>query len=288
MSETVSHEQKLAPSGPVLRWQMSLIFLGIFLLGTNDGAIGILIPSLRAQYHLDTGTVGEVFLFSSIGYLLTALSHGPLVERLGQRAVLLLGTAAFFLSVGLVSLAPPFAVVLALLLLQGCGAALLDVGCNASLVQWPGGTTLLNYLHASHGIGALLGPVLASTIVASGRGWNRVYVVWTAMSLVLLVGLAVTFKDVSRPLQQDGRTRKGTIVVAVLRTRIIWISALFFLFFVGVEFSLGSWSYSFLIDERHGSALLMGWVVSGYWLGVTAGRLALARRAQRVGEKRLI
>jgi MFS family permease len=182
---------------------------GPHLLGTNDGAIGILIPSLRAHYYLDAGTVGEVFLFSSIGYLITALSNGLLVERLGQRAVLLLGTAAFFFSVALVSLAPPFAVVLALLLLQGCGTAIIDIGCNASLVQLPHGTTLLNYLHATHGIGALLGPLLASTMVTSGLGWNRVYVAWAAMGLVLLVGLAVTFKGAPRSLQQDGRTREA-------------------------------------------------------------------------------
>jgi fucose permease len=288
MSQTVFPEQNLPPSGPVLRWQMGLIFLGILLLGTNDGAIGILIPSLRAQYHLDTGSVGAVFLFSSIGSLLTALCNGLLVERLGQRAALLLGTAAFFCSVALVSLAPPFAVVLALLLLQGCGGAIIDVGCNASLVQAPRGTTLLNYLHATHGIGALLGPLLASTMVTSGLGWNRVYVAWAAMSLVVLVGLAATFKGAPRSREPDGRTRNGTSVAVALKTRIIWISALFFLVFVGLEFSLGSWSYSFLINERQGSPLLMGWIVSGYWLGVTAGRLALARSAQRVGEKRLI
>jgi len=288
MSEHVFPEQNVIPCRPGLRWQMGLIFLGILLLGTNDGAIGILIPSLRAHYHLDAGTVGAVFLFSAIGYLLTALSNGLLVERLGQRTVLLFGTAAFFCSVALVSLAPPFTVVLALLLLQGCGGAIIDVGCNASLVQFPRGTTLLNYLHATHGIGALLGPLLASTIVISGFGWNRVYVAWAAMSLVLFVGLTATFKGTPHTLQQGGRTRKGTIMVAALRTRIIWISTLFFLVFVGVEFSLGGWSYSFLINERHGSPLLMGWVVSGYWLGVTAGRLALASSAQRVGEKRLI
>jgi len=267
---------------------MGLIFLGIFLLGTNDGAIGILIPSLRAQYLLDPATVGQLFLFSSSGYLISALSNGLLVERLGQRTVLLLGTVTFCSSVVLVSLMPPFRIVLALVLLQGCAKAIIDVGCNASLVQFPNGTTRLNYLHATHGIGALLGPLLASTIVTSGLGWNRVYVAWAAMSLVLLVGLAVTFKGAPHSLQPDGSTRKGTIVVAALRTRIIWISALFFLFFVGVEFSLGSWSYSFLIDERHGSPLLMGWVISGYWLGVTAARLALARSAQQVGEKRMI
>jgi len=52
--------------------------------------------------------------------------------------------------------------------------------------------------------------------------------------------------------------------------------------------SLGSWSYSFLTEDRHGPTFISGWIVSGYWIGLTLGRLTLAHIAQRVGEKRLI
>jgi MFS family permease len=52
--------------------------------------------------------------------------------------------------------------------------------------------------------------------------------------------------------------------------------------------SLGSWSYSFLTEERHGPTLLSGWSVSGYWLGLTLGRLALGKVATRIGNRRLI
>ncbi len=73
-----------------------------------------------------------------------------------------------------------------------------------------------------------------------------------------------------------------------LRLRVVWLGALFLLFYVGSEVSLGSWSYSFLTEERHGALLLSGWVVSGYWLGLTLGRLSLAKVAQRIGAQRLI
>ncbi len=70
--------------------------------------------------------------------------------------------------------------------------------------------------------------------------------------------------------------------------RVVWLGAIFLLFYVGTEVSLGSWSYSFLTEERGGAPLLMGWAVSGYWLGLTLGRLTLARVALNLGEKRLI
>lgn len=78
------------------------------------------------------------------------------------------------------------------------------------------------------------------------------------------------------------------MLAGALKLRIVWLAALFLLFYVGAEVSLGSWSYTFLTEERHEATLLSGWLVSGYWLGLTLGRLFLARIAERVGNKRMI
>jgi fucose permease len=184
---------------------------------------------------------------------------------------------------------PPFLVVLLMLLPLGFGVAILDAGLNAYIAGLPRNTALLNYLHAFYGAGALLGPIIASTILAIRLGWNSVYVVWVGMSLLLLTGVALAFKDTTGTSQGVVKAEaKSNVLLTVLRIRIVWVVALFLLFYVGTEVSLGSWSYSFLTEERHGSTLIMGWVVSGYWAGLTLGRLVLARVAQRVGEKRLI
>ena len=193
------------------------------------------------------------------------------------------------LSAATLSLMPPFLVVLLMLLPLGFGVAILDAGLNAYIAGLPRNTALLNYLHAFYGAGALLGPIIASTILAIRLGWNSVYVVWVGMSLLLLTGVALAFKDTTGPPQGVVKAEaKSNVLLTVLRIRIVWVVALFLLFYVGTEVSLGSWSYSFLTEERHGSTLIMGWVVSGYWAGLTLGRLVLARVAQRVGEKRLI
>ena len=73
-----------------------------------------------------------------------------------------------------------------------------------------------------------------------------------------------------------------------LHQRVVWLAALFLLFYVGTEVSLGSWSFSFLTEERHGEILFSGWAVSGYWIGLTLGRLLLGKVALRIGNRRLI
>jgi fucose permease len=81
---------------------------------------------------------------------------------------------------------------------------------------------------------------------------------------------------------------QGNVLALALRLRVVWIAALFLLFYVGTEVSLGSWSYSYLTEQRHLPTLFSGWAVSGYWFGLTVGRLTLARLAEQSGGRRLI
>ena len=72
-------------------------------------------------------------------------------------------------------------------------------------------------------------------------------------------------------------------MLAALKIPQVWMATLFLLFYVGVEVSLGSWAYTFLLESRHESTLLAGWIVSGYWLGLTVGRFVLNHLSERFG-----
>ena len=273
---------------PALRLQIAVSFFAFVLIGANDGAIGVLIPSLQSQYVVNKATIGLLFFFSTLGYLIAAFNSGPLVGKLGIRRFLLLGIGCFLGSVLVLSTIPPFLVTLCMLLLLGFGGAILDAGLNAYIASLPRNTVLLNYLHAFYGIGALLGPILVSTILAVGLKWNFVYITWIFLSIVLFVSVMLSFQRRTVAAQESGRSTEKNVLTSTLKRRIVWLAALFLLFYVGTEVSLGSWSYSFLLDERHGVPLFSGWIVSGYWIGLTLGRIVLPQVALRFGDKRLI
>ena len=287
---TTTEEQKQTARPPLLRMQLGLCFFAFILIGANDGAIGVLIPSMRSHYGVSNATIGLLFLFATVGYLVAAFNSGLLVEKLGNRLFLLLGVGAFLFAAMMIGLMPPFTVLLFMLLALGFGGGILDAGLNAFIAGLPRNTALLNYLHAFYGTGALLGPIIASGLLALGFGWNSVYIVWVGICIVLAIGVGFAFKNRKRAdNEKTERTEtKQNVLFTTLATRVVWLAALFLLFYVGTETSLGSWSYSFLTEERNGAPLLMGWAVSGYWLGLTLGRLTLARAALNLGEKRLI
>src|SRR5438309_1417242 len=130
---------------------MSLAFFGFALIGANGGAAGVLLPSLSNYYKVDNSVIGLLFLASSVGYFLSALSSSLLLERLGLRKFLLLGTLTFLLGTLTFGIMPPFIIIIATRLFLGFGVAIIETGLNAYVVALPRHTSLLNSLHAFYG-----------------------------------------------------------------------------------------------------------------------------------------
>lgn len=270
---------------------LTLSFGAFILIGVNDGVIGVLLPSIIAHYRISTATVGLLFPASSIGYLSAAFNSGYLLERLGRRAFLALGAGAWLAGLLVFATLPPFLTLLPALFAVGFGVAIIDAGLNAYIAGLPRGTTLLNYLHAFYGVGALLGPLLATAMLTSVFGWNATYYALALGVAAALLGFALRFErraSATRAHVEAGAGDGKGLLRATLRSPLIWLCAIFLLIYVGVEVSLGAWSYTLLTVSRHVPALLAGWMVSGYWLGLTLGRFILARIVERVGPRRAI
>ena len=274
-----------AKSSPSLRLPVVLAFFAFVLIGMVGGANGVLLPSLSAFYSVGDAVIGLLFLVSSLGYFLSALSSGLLTEQLGLRWMLLLGAATFLLGMLAFGLKLPYILLLPARLMLGFGIGMLETGLNIYVTALPRHTILLNYLHAFYGVGALVGPLVASLILALSWGWNSVYLLLTGLSLPLLLGFGVLYGPayLDMPVREDESVASENVLRAVLRLPVVWLAALFLLVYVGVEVSLGNWSYSFLLDTRHQGTVLAGEIVSGYWLGLTLGRFLLQNLAQRLG-----
>jgi fucose permease len=262
------------------RPQLATAYFGFVLIGVASGAWGVLLPSLSAYYNVNQSVVGLLFFASATGYLLSAVSAGLLTAKLGQRWYLVAGVTTFIVCCSLVALKPPFALVLLIRLFQGMATAIIEAGLNLFLAALPNNTALLNYLHAFYGAGALVGPLIASTILALSLGWNSAFLAWTLLALPLLLGLLTLFREQPSSAVHEEQTKKGDSgLLAALKIPLVWFATLFLLFYVGIEVSLGSWGYTFLLQNRHERDLLASAIVSGYWLGLTLGRFILNRGA---------
>lgn len=85
--------------------------------------------------------------------------------------------------------------------------------------------------------------------------------------------------------------KNGTLKEALFKkpsARVTWLCALFLLGYVGVEVALGGWIVTFMIDVRKGEPFASGMTATGFWLGITVGRVILGFITPRIGEKTAI
>ncbi len=272
----------------LLPWQIALTFFGFLVIGLNSGAMGVLLPELGQYYQLNKAEISYLFWFGALGYLLAGISSGFMVERLGLARFLLCGVIIFGLASFALSLKPVLIVALIARLGLGLGAAIVETGSNFFVGKLPRNTTLFNYLHAFFGAGALVGPLLAAFILSLPLQWNNLFFLWIGFSFLLLIGFGLFFlKDYPLPpsRSQNSGTKpvESNLMVQALRLPLVWLSAFFLLIYVGVEMTVGLWSYTFLTDIQRLPGVTAGWLVSGYWLGLTVGRLILAKLAEKFG-----
>jgi fucose permease len=288
LNETLQTNSEALTSSLRVKLQIGFAFLTFILIGANDAVIGVLLPQWGSYYHVDKTTLSLAFLAGSVGYLIAALNSSFLSRKLGKIKFLLLGKISFLGGILIFSCQPPLYILLGVPLILGFGAAILEAALNSHLAKLPHKTALLNYLHAFYGVGALLSPFLASQLLQAELSWNVIYFVLAVVSLSLLISIRGVFKKADQEQVTTAVTSEDVPAESPLKYRFVWLFAFFLLFYAGAEISLGHWSYSFLTEYRHEESGLAGWLVSGYWLGLTVGRVCIAPLGKKLGTKGII
>lgn len=67
--------------------------------------------------------------------------------------------------------------------------------------------------------------------------------------------------------------------------RVAWLVSFFLFLYVGIEVALGGWIVVFMINVRSGEEFGSGMVATGFWMGLTIGRVVLGFITPRIGEK---
>jgi fucose permease len=258
--------------------RIGVAFALFILIGINLGGGGVLLPAQIDDYGVDKTTMGAIFWATSLGYGLSAAANGPLIHRFGVRAYLLCGAAVALAAAVAIAVRVPFPLFVVLQGALGFGIGGLEAALNSYLSTLERPTALLNSLHAFFGVGAVIGPLVAATMLSQGYAWTTFYVLIAALIAPLVAGLLL-YPRTAKPDPADAPPRYSRALVH----RGVWLGGLFLALYVGVEISVGNWTVSFLTEDRGYGLVTAGWAVSGYWMGLTAGRFVLNRLFERFG-----
>ncbi|KZT23727.1 MFS general substrate transporter [Neolentinus lepideus HHB14362 ss-1] len=275
--------------------QFIALCYSLFLAGWNDGTTGPLLPRIQRVYHVGFAVVSLIFISNCIGFIAGATANVALTHRLGFGKVIVLGAALQAIAYTVQAPAPPFPVFAIAFAINGFGIALQDAQANgfvASLKANP--TTKMGIMHAVYGLGALCAP-LVSTHFSQLRHWSYHYLfsLGIAVSCALVLGLVFRFKtqdecyaEIGQAANESGESAESDYK-QIFRLKAVHLLAIFSLIYVGVEVTIGGWTVTYIIDVRHGGAS-SGYISSGFFGGLTVGRVALLWVNHKVGERTVL
>ena len=95
-------------------------------------------------------------------------------------------------------------------------------------------------------------------------------------------GLMAEDKSKGRLFRISTSTRSKSRTAEAVSNKITWLCSLFFLIYVGTEVSIGGWVVTFMLRVRHGSPFASGLTSTGFWSGITIGRVVLGFATARL------
>lgn len=151
-------------------------------------------------------------------------------------------------------------------------------------------TALLGLYQGAYGIGGIAGPLIATALVSSGHLWSRYYILQLFLAVFNLILAPWSFwgyelesgiEQITSRQNEPGSTNVGVkrrwkSFKTLVSSKPTMLGALFIFAYQGAEVAISGWVISFLVQFRHGDPSKVGFVTSGFWGGITLGKLIRA------------
>ncbi|TJY43905.1 MFS transporter [Cohnella pontilimi] len=281
-----------------------VIYLAFISLGIPDSLLGAAWPVMYPDIGASFGSAGILSMIVAGGTIVSSLASGNITQRLGTGLVTLISC---FLTAGAllgISIAPSVIWLIVLAIPLGLGAGAIDAALNHYVAE-NYKAHHMNWLHCFWGVGATTGPMIMSYYIAHHNSWRGGYSTVSIIQFTLVIILFLTLPlwkriAVSRQLersqselqqervesvpQPDGKGARAN----VLRIRGVKPTLIAFLFYCGVEATIGLWGASYLVGAKRITAeTAAGWI-SLYFGGITVGRLVTGFITLKVHNRVLI
>lgn len=231
-----------------------------------------------------------IFIPASVGYIAASFLNSFIHITFGRRGAAFLGPGLRLIAYIVISQECPFPGLVICFCVSAFGIALSDAAWNAWIGAMQNSNEVLGILHAFYGLGATLSPLFATTMITKGGlTWYTFYYLMVGLSIAeLAAGGTAFWTETGKKYRADNEKTTGKTsghTREALRNRVTWICCFFLLVYSGTEVALGGWVVQFMRVVRHATPFPAGMSATGYWLGLTVGRVALGFVTPRIGEK---
>jgi len=237
-------------------------------LGVGIAAIGPTLPGLAQHTRTHLDEISFLFTAHSIGYLLGCLLAGHIYDRVHGHPVMVLMLIAMAATMFLIPLMSLLWLLTVVVFLLGLSGSILDVGGNTLLV-WVHQDKVapyMNGLHAFFGVGTVIAPVVIALLVQLSGD-----IVWPYWALALyLLPIAIWLARLPSPVHAQNQDNAPA---QISDYPLVALIVLLFILYVGTEFAMGGWLYSYAIAMNLADKVTAAYLTSVFWGAFTFARL---------------
>jgi len=263
-------------------------FLAFVGLGLSAGLLGVAWPYMQTEFNLSLDAVNVLLLVQTITYTLASFVIGRVMSRFGSGLTMVGGMLIMMLCMFATALSPSWVMVVLFGLIAGFGSGTIDAGLNMYVTAYHS-ARVMNWLHASFGIGITIGPLIM-TYCALHLTWHVGYAI-TGGALIIILLLLLASRGLWRnegfQSAENKPVRRASFAES-LRLPVIWFSMITFLAYVSMEIGIGQWAYTLLTQSRGIAPEYAGPWVSVYWGVFTGGRILFGLISTRFETTRLL
>lgn len=265
---------------------LSFAYLAFISLGIDASLMGVAWPSVRATFNLPLDAVGLLFLAGTVGFFAASFNAGRIAARIGLGRLLLAAHIARVLGLLAFVFSPVWWGLVVAATLTSLGSASIDAGQNMYMSSHHKASHM-NWMHANFGVGATIGPLIMTAIIAASASWRLGYIVLLALEALLAVIVLLTLPNWTARFTDENGGAHATNFQS-LRLLIVWLGIGLFFLYTGVEASAGQWTFTLFTESRGVPEVVAGRWVSIYWGMLTLGRILIGFVADYIDVKTLL
>lgn len=268
-----------------------VIYVVFVSLGLPDSLFGAAWPVV----HLDFGVEQS---FASLYSIITGVCTGgasfvagKVIRKFGTPKVTFVSTLLTAAGLMGISMAPNIWVMMLFTIIMGYGAGAIDTALN-NYISLHYEARHMSWLHACWGIGVTISPIIMSFFLTDGSNWRNGYRVVALMQFTIALFVAFFLKkwkkqDTKALTEEEGKAPDKSIF-QLLKFKGIKTSILSLGLYCSMEFLLGTWGATYLVNTHGESPDVAARWVSLYFGGIMVGRIISGFISMKVNDNNMI
>ena len=277
-------------NSPMVTLLLVVIYIAFIGLGIPDSLFGTAWPAIYTELDLPISLGGLITTITFLGTTVSSLLSARLIRKLGTAKLTAVCTLLTAVAMFGFSISNSFIMLCLLAIPLGLGAGSIDTGLN-NYVASHYNASQMSFLHCFYGVGVTVSPFILALVFRNGSNWRMGYSTATVIQIFIALTVIVSLPLWKKVGKNDDTSESDIKSLSMIEAaKIRGVKTMWLLFFCScaIELTVGTWSSTFLVENRGATKELAARSVTFYYLGMTTGRFLSGILARKLHSRKII